>query len=304
MALNKRFDLLAVGELLIDLLGHDHNTDLAGTTLFQKQLGGSPANLSMNLAKQGKQTALAATIGNDGFGDFLKSELEKAKVDTAHIQQLDHYQTSLAIVSRSTDTPDFSIYRQTDHQITTEQLPNTLLANTKVFHTTCFALSKQPAQKVILEAAKRANVFGVQLSIDLNYAVEIWPEKQNAIDVVEQYLTLKPLVKLSEDDFERLYANRFKSFDQLLAYFQSFELPLVCFTKGKAGCLIATSDGIQEFNAPEVKKVDHATGAGDAFWSGFLAAYLDKKDIVSCVENANRIAAIKLQTFGALPILH
>jgi fructokinase len=37
-----------------------------------------------------------------------------------------------------------------------------------------------------------------------------------------------------------------------------------------------------------------ATGAGDAFWSGFLCAFLDQKSIPDCAEYASAIAVLKL----------
>ena len=44
-----------------------------------------------------------------------------------------------------------------------------------------------------------------------------------------------------------------------------------------------------------------ATGAGDAFWSGFLFAYLKDKSPQKCLESALKMAAIKLQNVGRIP---
>ena len=43
------------------------------------------------------------------------------------------------------------------------------------------------------------------------------------------------------------------------------------------------------------------TGAGDAFWSGFLFAYIKEKPIEECLEIALQLAALKLQNVGRLP---
>jgi sugar/nucleoside kinase (ribokinase family) len=43
------------------------------------------------------------------------------------------------------------------------------------------------------------------------------------------------------------------------------------------------------------------TGAGDAFWSGFLCAYLDGHHLYHCALAGRRMAEIKLQHFGPLP---
>jgi len=44
-----------------------------------------------------------------------------------------------------------------------------------------------------------------------------------------------------------------------------------------------------------------ATGAGDAFWSGFLYDYIKEKPIEECLTIALKLAALKLQNIGRLP---
>jgi len=43
-----------------------------------------------------------------------------------------------------------------------------------------------------------------------------------------------------------------------------------------------------------------ATGAGDAFWAGFLMALLDNYPLKACVQIGQMIAGIKLQQTGPL----
>ena len=54
--------------------------------------------------------------------------------------------------------------------------------------------------------------------------------------------------------------------------------------------------------AVKISKVLDSTGAGDAFWAGFLSAYLKNKDVNKCLETGLDIAALKLQTLGRLPV--
>ena len=53
--------------------------------------------------------------------------------------------------------------------------------------------------------------------------------------------------------------------------------------------------------AIKVDNVMDATGAGDAFWSGFLFAYIKEKPREKCLEVALQLAALKLQNVGRLP---
>ena len=56
-----------------------------------------------------------------------------------------------------------------------------------------------------------------------------------------------------------------------------------------------------EMPAIKIDEVVDTTGAGDAFWSGFLFAYIKKKTVQECLDVALKLAALKLQNVGRLP---
>jgi len=51
----------------------------------------------------------------------------------------------------------------------------------------------------------------------------------------------------------------------------------------------------------QLTEVFDTTGAGDAFWTGFLYAKLQNMNLNDCVSIAQKLACIKLQNLGALP---
>ena len=74
--MNSHFDIVAIGELLIDF------TPLKaapGKVAYELNPGGAPANVLVAAQKLGKKTALIAKVGNDIFGKFLKDTVEKLK---------------------------------------------------------------------------------------------------------------------------------------------------------------------------------------------------------------------------------
>jgi fructokinase len=177
MEKNKKYDLLSVGELLADLLSTAYSKDLSDADNFQRIQGGSPANLAANMARLGASTALVSCVGNENLGSYLISEVAKTGVDVSHIAIDPTEPTSLVLVSRTTSTPDFIPYRMADRMILPEYLPDELLAQTRIFHTTCWPLSMSPASETVLDAAKRASEMGVLLSLDFNYAPRVWEDK-------------------------------------------------------------------------------------------------------------------------------
>ena len=298
---SRLYDLLSVGELLADLIGNNLAVSLVDTRDFHRHQGGSPANMAANMARLGNKTALVATVGADNLGVYLKQKVAEAGVDTQYITTDALAPSSIVLVSRTKGTPDFIAYRTADCQIIPEHLPDSLLQQTRIFHTTCFALSRQPAQQTIVDAAKRATAAGCQVSLDANYAPSIWPDRHYARQIVADYCSANALVKLSADDAERLYGEA-RTKDRIIGDFHRMGASLVCLTLGAEGSLVSSDYGNRQVQLPgqPVDVVD-ATGAGDAYWAGFLTAYLDQKTPEQCAQAGANLAIMKLTRQGPLP---
>ena len=298
----KKYTLLAVGELLVDILGTHLSTSLLDTTDFQRFQGGSPANLASNMARLGGSVALISCIGDDNFGVFVKNEIAKTGLDTSHIVTDPLLPTSIVVVSRTQSTPDFIAYRSADKMLYPAHIPDELLKESDIFHTTSWPLSMEPAQSTVLDAARRATAFGTKLSVDFNYTPSIWPDRENAWKVISEYCSHGAFIKLSEDDAQRLYDRMDVGYNDIITDFHKKGAELVCLTLGADGCIVSGKKGTERvvLAGRKIEVVD-ATGAGDAFWSGFLTALLDGKDLQTCANAGANIAEKKLTTIGALP---
>jgi len=297
----RKIDVLCVGEVLIDFIGHQIGATIDETRDYHRYLGGSPTNVAMNCSRLGLQSQLICTVGKDGFGSYIFKRLKEVGVITSGIQTLTNKPSSVIFVSRTEGTPDFIPYREADAHIEESQISSEVLAQSKIYHTTCFALSRLPAQKTILTKAEEAYRLGCKLSIDLNYADELWDSKAAAFEIIKAYCAFNPLIKVSVDDMFRLF-DKTLSHDEIFDFFHQAGAELVCLTLGGDGVKCAQK-GKATIALPAIKleKIMDATGAGDAFWSGFLFAYIKEKPITECLQIALKLAALKLQNIGRLP---
>ncbi len=295
----KTIDILSTGELLVDFISTDFVDSMDEASNFKRIAGGSPANLCMNMARLGNKTALVARVGKDDIGQFLTRKVRSLGVDTTYLQAVD-MPTTLILVTRSKTVSNFEAYRGADKEILATQFPDEVLKNSRIFHTTCFGLSLEPAQSTILAAAKKAVDFGTQLSIDANYAQKIWRNRAKAQAIVADYCSHGALVKISEVDWERLYESPFSSREQVGEYFLNLGAKEVCLTLGSEGCFVMNAD-TQFFLESRPVEVRDTTGAGDAFWSGYLTAWLDGATPQNCAIRGRSMAEYKLGHFGELP---
>ena len=299
--MTREIDILCVGEVLIDFIGHQSDVLIDNTRDYHRYLGGSPTNVALNASRLGLHAAMVATCGEDGFGDYIFKRFEEANVNIVSLRKIKEKPTSIIFVSRSKATPDFIPYREADVQILDKQISTNTLANTRIFHTTCFALSKNPAQSTILQKATEAFKLGCKLSIDVNFSENIWPSREDAICVILSYCKLNPLVKISDDDMFRLFGKTLP-YQQIFQFFHDAGVDIVCLTLGAKGVVLSQKNQETiELPAIKIEKILDTTGAGDAFWSGFLFAYIQQKPMKECLEVALKLAALKLQNVGRLP---
>lgn len=295
----KPFDILSVGELLIDMMSSDFADSLEDVTNFRRLPGGSPANLCMNMARLSNSTKLVATIGKDDMGQFLLDYVQQLPIDCTGIQQI-ATPTTLILITRTTNIANFAAYRGADCQIIPQQFSTDMLKQVSIFHTTCFALSLQPAQSTILKAAHQAAALGCTLSIDANYAQKIWKDRATAQKIVAEYCSLGAMIKMSEVDWERLYEHPLKAPQKAIEFLLNLGAKEVCLTLGSEGCWVANQQELYFVPARKVPVKD-TTGAGDAFWSGYLTAFLDGHRLENRAKAGRKMAEMKINQVGALP---
>ncbi len=292
-----KIDVLAIGELLADLISHEQVNTLSEAKNFQMFQGGSTANLCANINWLGKRAELIACVGNDNIGKFLTNEIKKIGISTDHITQNDEHPTSIVLVGKSMGTPDFIAYRMADAQIPT--IDDNLLLNVNIIHTSAFALSKNPARINILQAIKHAVSLGCQLSVDWNFAQPIWGN-DNGKSTFNFICTLNPLLKISLDDFQRFSNIPNANEDDAKTFLNKINTQFICLTCGANGVWFKHNGEWAFKSATQVDEVVDTTGAGDAFWAAFLSRYLTENQIEKAIDFSLEIAAQKIQKVGPL----
>ncbi len=293
------FDIIVAGEYLIDLISEEFTEDLSAAETYRRRPGGSPANMGMNMARLGHSVALVASIGADPTGKYLLDYIDQYQVDTSGLVRVP-VPTTLVFVTRSQEVSDFMLYRSADYQISDEQFWTVNPSSALIFHTTCFGLSMEPARSAILAAAAKAQASQRQLSIDLNYASKVWPNLEEAKLIIKAYVSRGALVKVSSVDWGRLYdTNAEDNPNAVLDHFLEMGANEVCLTLGGDGCWVANAEE-RHFLPTRPVEVKDTTGAGDAFWSGYLSAWIAGNTLLDRAKAGRRMAELKLVHFGPL----
>lgn len=292
---NRKNDVLAIGELLIDMISNEYGDNFESSS-YTKFFGGSPANIAMNTKKLGINAQLASAVGEDALGQFLIHQMESAGVDTGLIQQVG-YSTSMVLVTKSVGTPVPIFYRGADYGLSYSDELDQAVINSKIVHFSCWPISRLPVRHTMERVIQRAKESGSLLCFDPNYHPSLWEKKDDGIDYIKSLIGKVDIVKPSEDDANRLFGedNPAKQIDKFL----ELGAKLVIMTLGKEGAMVSNGKETVKFDTLADKIVD-TTGAGDAFWSGFYAGLVKGHTIQQSVLLGFAVSAYKLKFLGAV----
>ncbi len=292
---NKRNDVLAVGEILIDMISADYDDDFEGDT-YHKFFGGAPSNIAINVRKLGIQSLVASAVGNDGFGSFLLKKLSQADIDTRYIQQVG-YSTSMVVVTKSKASPIPIFYRGADYHLEYSPRIEEAVLNSKIVHFSCWPISMEPVRQTIEKVIEVARENQILVGFDPNYHPMIWQKGQDGVEYVKSIISMVDIVKPSEDDAERLFGK--DTYHNQIDKFLDLGAKLVVMTLGKEGAIISNGKETIKLDSLATEVVD-TTGAGDAFWSGFYTALVGGYEIREALNLGFAVSAYKLKHMGAV----
>jgi len=302
-------DITTIGEVLIDLTQSGKTEQ--GIPRFDANPGGAPANLAVAASRLGAKTAFIGRVGRDSFGGYLRACLQQNGVDVSGVSIDPVQHTTLAVVAlddRGERT--FSFYRDpsADVNLSWEDVPAALLADTKILHFGSVSLTAEPARTATLTAARAAKERGALVSYDPNYRASLWPNEKTAVARMLEPLPLVDILKVSDEELPLLTG--LSDPDRGSARLAERGIRLVLVTLGAHGAFYRF-DG-RTGQVPGVPcTVGDTNGAGDTFFGAALSRLVKLKgldeltipELERIVAFANKAASITTSRHGAIPAM-
>lgn len=304
--MEKRFDVVAMGELLIDFTADGLSQQ--GNRLFEACPGGAPCNVLAMLNKLGKKTAFLGKVGKDQFGIQLKKTLKELGIDTSHLLTDDTVNTTLAFVHTLPDGDrDFTFYRNpgADMMLTEEEVDPELFANTRIFHFGTLSMTHEGVRRATKKAIRIAREHGLLISFDPNLRPPLWSFLELAREQMEYGFQFCDILKISDNEIQ--FVTGKEDYDEGIRCLQEkYRIPLILLTLGKDGSRAYYNDICVEHGGYRVKAIE-TTGAGDTFCGSALSYILEhdfynmtKEQLRQMLAFSNAAAALITTRKGAL----
>lgn len=321
MNTEKKFDVICMGRIAVDLYGQQIGARLEDMGTFSKYLGGSSGNVAYGTACQGLKSSMLARVGDEHMGRFLREELESVGCDTSHLIKDKDRLTALVILGiKDEDTFPLIFYRENcaDMGITRDDFTEEYIASARCLAITGTHLSNPKTRDAVLTALKYARRNGVKTALDIDYRPVLWGlaslgdgetrfvESEKVTAELQEVLGLFDLIVGTEEEFH-ISGGSTDTIQALRNMRNISNAEFVC-KRGSLGSSVFT-DAIPDSldDGITIKGVRVAVlnvlGAGDAFMSGLLRGYINGEGWEKSCAYANASGALVVSRHGCAPAM-
>ena len=276
MKKNTKYDVVALGELLIDFT--DNGKSQQNNPLMEANPGGAVCNVLSMLNKMDYKTGFIGKVGDDLFGNMLQTAIVKAGIDDAGLVKDKDIRTTLAFVHNDDDGDrHFSFYRKpgADMMLAKEEVNTSMLKDCKLFHFGSLSMTDEPCRSATQFALQTAKENGSVISFDPNLREKLWDNLDTAKQYIDYGLSNAEIVKISDNEI--VWFTGLNDYDAGVKYiFDKYSsVKIVLLSLGKEGSMAYTRTIKEKKETFITEATIDTTGAGDTFM-GTCLAYLLK----------------------------
>ncbi|MCL2884342.1 MAG: carbohydrate kinase [Oscillospiraceae bacterium] len=298
---------LSIGEMIVDFLPGESED------MFLRRAGGAPANLAVAVARQECEAGFCGMAGDDDFGRFLLRTLVDNGVTPLVTELTGEAVTTMAFVTLDAQGERSFVFARkpgADMLLEKRHIGHPFFDEADMVHAGSCSLSKGPAAETTVYAMEEGHRRGKMISFDINYREWMWDfDRTAAAAAVGILLPLVDFLKFSEEEADMVGCAAETDFFDFL---REKHIAVAVETRGAAGARCFWNGRIIEVSGVPAACVD-TTGAGDAFWGGFLAALmkaglknpaeLNEELLLEALRRGNVCGALCVQKKGAVESL-
>lgn len=256
-------------------------------------VAGTAAAPSVNLARLGVDVATVGRIGADAIGDFLRTTMASAGVDTTYLHVDPRLQTSASLlpIRRDGSRPALHVIGA-NAALSEDDVPWDVVAAAQVFHLGgAFILpgiDGPPMERIL----RRVKELGVTVTMDF-----LMSPRADAQELIAPSLRYVDYLMPNIEEAGWLVGSEDRS--TIVEWLHAQGVGCTVLTLGADGVSVARRDEAETvLPAFKVDVVD-TTGCGDAFSSGFISGLLDGLDEVKAAERGLACGSANTEGLGS-----
>jgi len=292
----KRFDVLAAGDLNVDLIMTGLSSlPVAGRELladsYTLAMGGSTAICSAGLSRLGLKTAFIGKIGDDFYGRLCADFMSDCGVDISNLITDPSLQTGITVSMTARNSSDRALttYLGAIDALCADDVSDELLSSVRHIHVGSFFLQNK-LRKGLAGLFTRAQKSGATTSLDAG-----WDDSERWNDGLLE--VLKNTDIFFPNELEALAITGAQ--DVFSAATKLAGLCRICAVKsGNKGAVVSSGGATHLFPTYDSILPVDTTGAGDSFNAGFIYGIINGLSLEESAKMGNACGSICITRLG------
>jgi sugar/nucleoside kinase (ribokinase family) len=317
-ATDARFDVVAVGNALVDVLTNVADSfveahDLARGSMLMVDLeqsdklyadmppgrevsGGSAANTMAGLASFGSSTAFFGRVRDDQLGEVFTHDLRALGVHFEPHPATGELATGRCLIMVTPDAErTMCTYLGVSSHLETSDVDAGIVGDARITYLEGYLWDQPTAMDAFRHAAASAHAAGRQVALTLSDSFCVERHREAFLDLLTGDVDV---LFANEDEISALYET---DFDAAVRQVRG-HCAIAAVTRSAKGSVVVHGDETYEIAAhPVPGRVVDTTGAGDQYAAGFLHGLTHGHDLVTCGRLGSMAASEVISHLGARP---
>ena len=270
--------------------------EVAYNTDVKLMAGGDATNVSIDLAALGNDVKIMGCIGNDIHGEGLLGVIARGGVDTSFVRRDENIATSMTLILYTRDCKDSndrhcSLFHGGNEHLRQEDITDEMLDSVDHLHYGSFGPMTEIDKHGLCTLFERAKAHGCTISMDIKGVGHDYTTLFPALHYVDIFMPNIGEYKdiAGTDDVQ-----------EIKEFFRPYNISVLAIKMAEKGVFLTNYK--EDIELPTLTRSDEIVdimGAGDAFCSGLMTAFLDGRDLRECGIMGSMASRHCLQTPGA-----
>jgi len=283
--------ITVIGSANIDLVIQADRFPQPGETMlgnaFNQFMGGKGANQAVAASRLGADVTFIGCVGDDLYGENVKANLQKEKVNIEHVVTVQDTTTGLANILVAENDNVITVIPGANYRLTYDhvvELEETIATSDAI------VLQLEILLDTVEKAVELAHKHDVPIILDPAPAAKLSDHLLSKVNYITPNETEMKMLSVTQTN------DHAKQFQKMF----SIGVKHVIMTRGAEGVIYGNKEQqtMENYDAFQVNVVD-TTGAGDTFCAAFSVAIAKGKLISEAIHFATAAASLSTTKLGA-----
>jgi sugar/nucleoside kinase (ribokinase family) len=294
-----KINVLCIGDVMLDVIVQidvapqqiNYGSDTAAQ--ISTGSGGAAGNVAAWLTRTPARSTIVSRVGDDPAGAAIITEFDELGVSHSDLTTKGKSSGVVIVLVDSSGERTMFPDKGANSLLEITDMPD--LADFQAAYISGYALLNPFARPTVLSMIEKIKANGIDIYFD---PASVGAMKDVSDPELHSWLSLMDIILLNEE--EAIFITGFVEIERALDYLLKFSATVV-IKRGSQGAT-AKARGYDSITvAALATTVTDSTGAGDSFAAGFIAAFVEKRDLTAALVAGSELAAGCVAIVGGRP---